>query len=230
MAQIELPDQLGIAAMSSPEYVIPTQFVHRSLGGKRYVATLDDGAGLYMGRIVFAGFQQGVGGRLPTVGQRSDLVLQHGLNYMSNRLNDVRNFLRLPLLVGDRVDGEDTYPVVNTPTATALGTPEVASHTFDADARVYHITLTAAATLAVGQFVTADSTSMHRLLQVVTRISSTQYVFAPSLPLAEGTRIQRATDVHVEKLQVPTLSAADIQALVAGEVQPGGVFNWIERI
>lgn len=231
MAEITFPTDLRIRAMSTPEYVLPTQYVHRTISGRRVTATLDDGAGLYMGRIVFSGFQAPDGGRQPTVQNLEDIDLQYQLNAMSNRLNDARNYLALPLLTGDN----GSVPVVNTPTGAQLGTPTVSSTAFSSDDDEWQITLSSSPTLAVGQYVTARRVSqnvvqIHRLLQVVKRLMPNRYVFAPNMNLAGGTSIERATIVHVEKLQLPTLTAADIQALAAAEVQPGAVFNWIERI
>lgn len=231
MAEITFPTDLRIQAMSTPEYVSPTQYVHRTIEGRRVTATLDDGAGIYMGRIVFGGFQAPVGGRQPTVENVEDIGLQYQLNAMNNRLNDARNYLALPLLTGDNM----TVPVVNTPTSAELGTPTVSSVAFSSADDEWEITLSSSPTLTVGQYVTARRVAsgvvqIHRLLQVVKRLMPNRYVFAPNLNLAVGTSIQRATMVHVEKLQLPTLTQAAIQALAAAEVQPGAVFNWIERM
>ena len=238
MAEITFPADLRIQAMSSPEYVLPTQFVHRTISGRRITATLDDGAGLYMGRIVFGGFQAPVDGRQPTVENLEDIGLQYQLNAMSNRLNDARNYLALPLLTGDN----RTTPVVNTPTAANLQLRQSPS-------RVPRVTAAAFSSVDDEWQITLDGTphsgrrichraagiwcvvQIHRLMQCVKAPPATTYfVFAPSMSLAGGTNIERATMVHVEKLQLPTLSAAQIEAIVAAEINPGAVFNWIERV
>lgn len=239
MAEITFPADLRIQAMSSPEYVLPTQFVHRTISGRRITATLDDGAGLYMGRIVFSGFQAPVDGRQPSVENLEDIGLQYQLNAMNNRLNDARNYLALPLLTGDN----QTVPVVNTPTAENLQrgqspsrVPRVTAAAFSSADDEWQITLDGTPRIAVGEYVTARRVSggvvqIHRLMQCVKAPPATTYfVFAPSMSLAGGTNIERATMVHVEKLQLPTLSAAAIQALAAAEIVPGAVFNWIERV
>lgn len=238
MAEITFPADLRIQAMSSPEYVLPTQFVHRTISGRRITATLDDGAGLYMGRIVFGGFQGPVGGRQPTVENTEDIGLQYQLNAMNNRLNDARNYLALPLLTGDN----QTVPVVNTPTAENLQAgqspsrpPRVTAAAFSSADDEWQITLDGTPTIRVGEYVTARRVSggvvqIHRLMQCVKVLAANNFVFAPNMSLVGGTNIERATMVHVEKLQLPTLTSAAIQALAAAEIQPGAVFNWIERV
>ena len=228
MAEIAFPASLAILGQSAPEYVTPSQYVHRALGGQRMLATLDDNAGLYQGRLIIAGFDSVVGGRLPSPKESTSLEEQYALNYFNNRLNDGRNYLALPLMNGDN----DTVAVVNTPSTTDLGTISVTRATYNQSDQQWQITLSAMPTVAVGQYVSAMYQGKRRLLQVIDRVTGAggHLVFAPSLPLTTGTTLERATEVHVEKLALPTLNQADIQAVIAGEIRQGATLNWIERI
>lgn len=238
MAQIEFPvlpdgSPLGIAAMSSPEYILPSQYVHRSLGGRQYVATLDDGAGLYAGRVFFAGFDSVEGGRQPTVQNQADIALQHAINRMNNRLNDANNWLNLPLITGDTINGVPTVAIVNTPSATTLSGVSVSAAEYNTATQRWEIGLMGTPALVPGQYMSAMYNARLRLMQLEAITGSGQsarYAFAPSLNLAVGTDIVRATHVWVQKAQIPTLSSTDIQAVVAGELQRGAALNWIERI
>lgn len=229
MAQIEFPANLGIAAMSSPEYILPSQYVHRAVGGRQYVATLDDGAGLYAGRVFFAGFNSVEGGRQPTVQNREDIDMQYAINRMNNRLNDGTNWLNLPLLTGDN----NSVAIVNTPTVATLANVAVTSATYNTATQRHQIALRGTPALVPGHYMSAMYRGRLRLMQLEAVTGSgqgTRYAFAPSLPLAVGTAIVRATHVWVQKAQIPTLRGTDIQAVVAGEIQRGASLNWIERI
>ena len=229
MAEVAFPPSLAILGQSAPEYVTPSQYVHRDISGSRHLATLDDNAGLYQGRVVIGGFDSVVGGRLPSPTESTSLAEQYALNYFNNRLNDGRNYLALPLMNGDN----NTVALISTPTTTQLAQAAVSRREYDLTNQQWLIHLSPAPTLTLGHYVSVMHSGKRRLLQFVGRNlgpGNQPFIFAPSLPLTTGSRLLRATEVHVEKLALPTLTQADIQAVIAGEIRQGATLNWIERI